>query len=176
MKYLGKFERYEPPVRAAGGIANHLRNGDGVDWYDHSWDRQFTESHIFIGVDDSGTIVTATNEGHLMFPVGLNVYAFDSSDDLYKEDVEELYHGTFKDGIYTHRSEVEEYYKRHNEEDKNYSLKKLRESLSIYSTALTLGVISDEDKKKLEELTKLYKEVQSLDICDKNMKVPELNL
>lgn len=172
MRYLGKFEKYEPSERAAPN-ANHLKNEKGEDWYSYSWNKDLTTSGLFLCTNDEGYVANSTKDGHLLFPAGLHVYYVESSDPLYSRDAEELYHGIIENNIFKDKTENPIFILNDNKRKKSLALKKLRNLMSIYHVDLSLGTLSEDDKNILTKYSKAYKEVVALDENNVDMKIPD---
>ena len=175
MKYIGKFEKYEPLERAAPN-ANHLKNSDGVDWYDISWDRHITSNNLFLCTNDNDYIICATKEGHTLYPENMHVFLIDKNDKLYNKHPDYFYHGKIINLEFLEKDKNDEFIVNRNKNKINYIKRELKNEISVLHSQLLLDMISSDDKLKLEELIEYYKKIQSLDVNDINMVIPEINL
>ena len=173
MIYLGKFIKYEPE-RKVVPYANHLRNENGIDWYEISWDKERTGSSLFICTDDEGYIVSSTKEGNMLFPSGLKVYQVTNKEELYDLSLDEFKYGMIVDNCFVSKDKVERFYINKNKLAKKKVLKEITDYINIKNTELTLFGLSDDDKKILEKYINLYKKIILLDVNDINMVIPDL--
>lgn len=157
MKTLGKFTAYQPDEPEFPG-ASYARNSDGMDWYSVAWDHELIAGKVYVGVDDSGAILSATDDGSKLFPVNMTVWEMDE---------DEIPSGLLNDWSDTYLINgvfVVDYQSR--AASKRVSLlNQACSSIADWRTELHLGTLSDEDKASLTEWMAYIKSLKALDFA-----------
>lgn len=155
MKNLGCFHSYQPETPEFPG-ANYICNGDGVDWYTIAWDEERIAGNVYVGVDSSGYILSATDDGSKLFPVDMTVWEMSKSEvpsDLLVDWSEiTLINGKFSIDFTTKA-----------ESRRQNLLSAAKDVMADWRTELQLEVITDEDKAKLIRWIAYTKKLKGLE-------------
>lgn len=138
MKNLGCFQSYQPEDPEFPG-ANYICNGDAVDWYTIAWDEDRIAGNVYVGVDSSGCILSATDDGSKLFPVNMIVWEMAKS---------EMPTGLLDDWSLTTLTDGKFYinYNAKAESQRQSLLTAANDIIADWKIELQLETISDDDK------------------------------
>lgn len=154
MKNLGSFHSYKPENPEFPG-ANYICNGDGVDWYTIAWDEERIAGNVYVGVDSSGYILSATDDGSKLFPVNMTVWEMSKSE-MPTGLLDDWSLTTLTDGKFSIN------YNAKAESQHQSLLNAANDTIADWKIELQLETISDDDKASLIAWMAYIKAVKAL--------------
>jgi hypothetical protein len=156
MKNLGSFHSYQPGKPEFPG-ANYICNDEGVDWYAIAWDEERIAGNVYVGVDSSGCILSATDDGSKLFPVNMTVWEMSKSE-MPTGLLDDWSLTTLTDGKFSIN------YNAKAESQRQSLLNAANDTIADWKIELQLETISDDDKVSLIAWMAYIKALKALDL------------
>ncbi|EFA7269128.1 tail fiber assembly protein [Escherichia coli] len=146
-----------------------LWSEDGKNWYEEV--KNFQEDTIKLAYTVEGIIVAMDKDVSAINPEGLSVVELPDITANRRADISGKW--MFKDGVVIKRTYTEEEQRQQAENEKQSLLQLVRDKTQLWDSQLRLGIISNENKRKLTEWMLYAQKVESTDTSSLPVTFPE---